>query len=85
MSSLYEPNETKLPRKDVYNRMAPWDIDVIIDILDDEITFLMDISHIPYVNRRINKILSFKRELTTIQAETLCRMEDLTNGTSKQI
>lgn len=64
-----------------YARMSPESLDVIIDIIDDEILFLSDLSHIPYVNRKMNKLLDLKKEVMEAQALVLCDMEESQNAT----
>lgn len=63
-----------------FNKMSLQDLDVIIDILDNEVLFLSDLSHIPYVNRRMNKILDFKKELSSLQEDILVGMEESQNA-----
>lgn len=64
-----------------YARMSPESLDVIIDIIDDEILFLSDLSHIPYVNRRMNKLLDLKKEVIEAQALILSDMEESQDAT----
>lgn len=66
-----------------WGNMSPECIDMIIDFIDEEISFLQDISHIPYVCRRINKLQECRKEAIEAQTMILLDMEDKSNGGSK--
>lgn len=66
-----------------WGHMSPECIDMIIDFIDEEIEFLTDISHIPYVCRRINKLQECRKEAIEAQTLVLLDMEDKSNGGSK--
>ena len=66
-----------------WGNMSPECIDMIIDFIDEEINFLQDISHIPYVCGRINKLQECRKEAIEAQTLVLLDMEDKSNGGSK--